>query len=377
VLSAASRERQPPAWAAQGPHAHPAGTPIGPSGPAHPGRQAPRPPPTVVAHPPQDGRHAAAAATSRWSLLPALPQPPASHGRSQRRPGLPGRAAGKRHSRPPNTARSGSAADPAGRRAGAAASSASRLPSAGARAARRCGRPPRPRPVPVAQGAPPHRPGLQRHRLTWTGRTRPDRRGGHQAAGHRTGRHRTGGHRPSGPPDPWTTNPGDRTPDGLDTGRLDSRIPDDEPDGRTPHGGRGPATDATAGVLGLSTTASSRIPSRLAVGTPNRVSPTGPTGAMASAHPGRRAEPSSARRHVSAGALVSCRCHDEQGNIGLPCRRPERWTPSRGGRAAEMASLAAAYRPASGLRSLPGPRSWDSSSPSPETCRSLITRFGW
>jgi hypothetical protein len=152
---------------------------------------------------------------------------------------------------PPCTARSGSAADPADPRATAAASSASRPPSADPRAARRRGRPPRPRPVPVVQGAPPHRPSPTA--TAWGGRdgrvrtdgvdtrgldagrvdtVRPDRRSPgrpHQVTGHRMG---------------WTPN------------GLDSRAPDD---GTRMGGhlawGRGPATDATAGVLGLSTTA--------------------------------------------------------------------------------------------------------------------------
>jgi hypothetical protein len=67
----------------------PAGTPSGPSGPRPPGQQAPSPPPTVVAHPAQERSHAAAAATSRRSLLPAH-SAAVSDGCSARRPGLPG-----------------------------------------------------------------------------------------------------------------------------------------------------------------------------------------------------------------------------------------------------------------------------------------------
>jgi hypothetical protein len=55
------------------------------------------------------------------------------------------------------------------------------------------------------------------------------------------------------------------TPDGLDTGRLDSRIMDGESDGWTPHAGRGPATDAMAGLLASPTMAT----------TPNRWMPAG------------------------------------------------------------------------------------------------------
>ena len=79
--------------------------------------------------------------------------------------------------------------------------------------------------------APPPRPDPHRHRLRWD-QTDASGRGGHQAAGHRVGGHRragrwTGGQRTAGPPDPLDDDPGDRTPDGLDTGRLDSPIPDD------------------------------------------------------------------------------------------------------------------------------------------------------
>jgi hypothetical protein len=133
----------------------------------------------------------------------------------------------------------------------------------------------------------------QRHRPVWRRRTGPDRRGGQQPAGHRTAGHRTGGHQPAGrwtgghlraghrtgghlraghrtgghlraghrtggqqmtgPPDTRTTNPGGRPPDGLDTGRLDRRIPDDDPGWVntrcwTP-------TDAMAGVFAVSTRA--------------------------------------------------------------------------------------------------------------------------
>jgi hypothetical protein len=62
------------AWAA----AHPAGKPIGPAAARPPGPQAPLQPPTVVAHPDQDGSHATGAATSRCSLLVPTAQPPAT-----------------------------------------------------------------------------------------------------------------------------------------------------------------------------------------------------------------------------------------------------------------------------------------------------------
>jgi hypothetical protein len=70
-----------------------------------------------------------------------------------------------------------------------------------------------------------------------TGRTRPDGRGGHQTAGHQTAGHQTaghqtagrwtGGHRPSGPPDPWTTTPGDRTPERAGHQTAGQPDPDD------------------------------------------------------------------------------------------------------------------------------------------------------
>jgi hypothetical protein len=78
--------------------------------------------------------------------------------------------------------------------------------------------PPGPRLVPVVQVAPPHPAGPQRHRLRWRRRTRPDGRG-RTPEGWTLDRWTPHG-RTAGP---RTTNPGDRTPDGLDTGRLDSR----------------------------------------------------------------------------------------------------------------------------------------------------------
>jgi hypothetical protein len=77
----------------------PAGKPIGPAGPVHPGgrlhyNHAPWSPTQ-----PQHASHAAGAATSRCSLLRAY-RAAASHGRSARRPGLPGRAAGTRGRHP-------------------------------------------------------------------------------------------------------------------------------------------------------------------------------------------------------------------------------------------------------------------------------------
>jgi hypothetical protein len=69
-------------------------------------------------------------------------------------------------------------------------------------------------------GCPPHLPGPNATARHGRRQTHPDRRGGHQPAGrwpggHQRAGHRTGGQQATGPPDTWTTNPGDRTPDGL------------------------------------------------------------------------------------------------------------------------------------------------------------------
>ena len=84
--------------------------PVGPPGPPT-GRQARRRPRTVVAHPAEDGSHAAGAATSRCSPLPC---PPRSHPRRVlRAPAWPaGRSAVKRGRCGPHpTRRPGSATD--------------------------------------------------------------------------------------------------------------------------------------------------------------------------------------------------------------------------------------------------------------------------
>jgi hypothetical protein len=168
-------------------------------------------------HPPwsppaQDGSHAAAAATSRWRLLPC---PPRSHKRrrSARRPGLPSRAAGQ--ARPPAVTPPGpgppptptdhrdSAAPPP---SGPARPSIQPLQHAAAHpdstvpvvpVARRLDL------VPTAAGG----------GMRWT---RPDERGGQPPAGHRTAGHRTAGHQTAGHPTGWT-------PDGLDTQRAGHR----------------------------------------------------------------------------------------------------------------------------------------------------------
>jgi hypothetical protein len=204
-----------------------AGTPIGPfPGPIHPGGRlhddhAPWSPTQ-----PKSGSHPAGAATPRRQ--PAALRTPAWPAWS-----LSG------YARPPHPTRPGRQRLPTDQRATPAASPAPQACSAVDRAARRRGSPPGPRPVPVVTGAPPHRPGLQRHRPMWeetdasgpTGRT-PDRldTGGVDTGGVDTGRagRWTGGHQPSGPPDPGrrpqvTGHRTGWTPDGLHC-----RIPDDD-----------------------------------------------------------------------------------------------------------------------------------------------------
>jgi hypothetical protein len=154
----------------------PAGTSRGLSGAAHPGRQARRRPRTVVAPQPEDGSHAAGAATSRCSP-PRAHSAAARDGRSARRPDLPGRSARTRGRRGPHpTRRPGSATDLPPTNATAAAWPHPGLPrpSIEPSTARQPHGPP---PVPV-RVARPARPGFPtpppEHGRR---RTRPDRRG--------------------------------------------------------------------------------------------------------------------------------------------------------------------------------------------------------
>jgi hypothetical protein len=104
-------------------------------------------------------------------------------------------------------------------------------------------------------------------------------------AGHRTG---------------WTP---DRLDTGRsDTGRLDRRTPDDGTAEWTPYGGRGPATDAVAGVLALPTAAT----------TPDRWMPAGRSAGQPP--PGRPANQDSSaasttRTGPALAATVGCRCY--------------------------------------------------------------------
>jgi hypothetical protein len=173
----------------------PAGTPIAPSGPAHPRRQAPRQPRTVVAYPAQDGSHAAAAAPRAAACsVPSRRQPPAL-----RTPAWPAWLLSG-HARPSARNPARRLATPTDQRASSPASPAPGL-LAVERLGRRRGSPPGPRPVPVVQVA--RRTGLVLNVTARCGRrrTRPDRRTD-------TGRLDTGR---------------------LDTSRPDRRIPDVEP----------------------------------------------------------------------------------------------------------------------------------------------------
>jgi hypothetical protein len=230
ALSAASRERSLAAWAALGPHPHPRRQAYRPFRAVHPGsRRHDHHPPWSPAQPRTTATQQGCG-NSRCSLLPCH-SAAASHGRSARRPGLPGRAAGTRGRRPPTT-RPGSPPDtPTDRRASSAASPASS--------------PARPstKPLNGTVGCPPYRP--------WSPTPPPDV-GQTDVAG-RTGadtrRLDTGRWTPDG----WTLH--EWTADGRTAGPRTA-----EPDGWTPHAGRGPETDAVAGVLASSTTAT--VPDR-------------------------------------------------------------------------------------------------------------------
>jgi hypothetical protein len=143
--------------------------------------------------------------------------------RSARRPGLPGRSAGKRgrHRRTP-TRRPGPATALPLTNAMSAASPASRPPRPSLEpspARQPQGLPP----APVVTVARPPRPGPQRHCLSMggDGRVRTDR-GRHQTAGQRTAGRWTGGQQTADRRTRWTTAPGHRTPDGRTAG---SRTP--------------------------------------------------------------------------------------------------------------------------------------------------------
>jgi hypothetical protein len=185
--------------------------------PRQPRRQRPRPPRTVVAHPAPDGSHTPGAATSRRSLLPC-PRAAARHRRFARRPSLPGRSActrGRCRAHPPGQAASDSHRPP--RDLGGVARA---LKPAGRRPSRSTARqPPGPRQVPAVTVAPAAPAWSQRLRPVWEETDASGPTGGHQPARHRTAGHQragrwTGGHQTAGPPDPPTTTPGDRTPDG-------------------------------------------------------------------------------------------------------------------------------------------------------------------
>jgi hypothetical protein len=269
ALSAASRERSLAAWAALGPHPHPRRQAHRPLRARPPGRQPPRPPRSVVAHPAR-GRQP----RGRCGLLPCPPRSPpatgAPHagltcpgGQPQARPPPAPDPARVRH-RPPRRPWVTSAASPA---SGPARPSTEPLDDA---AAHRdldpfpwCGLPCRIglSPDAAACWGPDGRvrtDGVDTSRLD-TGRVdivRPDRR----TPGRRT---RVTGHRTGWTPDGWT--PDGRTPDGLDTGRTGHQTAGHRTGGSPdPDDGTGwvdttwwtrTGDDAMAGVLALPATA--------------------------------------------------------------------------------------------------------------------------
>ena len=181
---------------------------------------------------------------------PPGPRAAAGDGRSARRPGLPGRPAS---SGPPPAPDPAPGPPPTMRNLGVACV---RAGSAVDRAAQRRGSPQGPRPVPVVRV--PRRLGLSP--LPPPHRNQPDASG-------RTGRTPAG--RTPDRPDTSRPDAGSRTTNPVtDTGQAGHRTAGHrtagprttEPDGWTPHAGRGPAADAMVGVLALSSTAT--VPDR-------------------------------------------------------------------------------------------------------------------
>jgi hypothetical protein len=205
--SAPARCRLGPRW---GRTPIPAGTSPGPSGSAHPAVRLGDDHTAWSSTQPEDGSHAAAAATSRCSL-PLVPtaQPPAT-GRAARRPGLPGRSAGKRGRRGPHhpAARVRHRPPTDQRDFGSVA----RVPASATVVEPSTARQPQgPPPVPMVRVARPPRPGPHRHRLSERRRTRPT--DGADTRRLDTARGDTGQ---------------------LDTGQLDSSRPTAGPSGRRP-----------------------------------------------------------------------------------------------------------------------------------------------
>jgi hypothetical protein len=228
------------------------------------------------------------------SLLPC-PRA-ASHRRSARRPGPPGRSAGTRGR--PHPTRPGSATDiPTAQRATSAASPPGLL---GRRPSRPTARPPTGTSTrPCGDGCPPHRPGRQRHHLTWdetdaSGRTGADNR--RLDAGRVDSRRPDPGRRPQ-----VTGHRTDWTPDGLDSRTPGRR----HRDGWTPHAGHRRSTDATAGVLAVSTTATTPDRSR-AAGRCCGQTPSGRATTRTAQQQRRRGHPA-ATDGLATAATVSCR----------------------------------------------------------------------
>jgi hypothetical protein len=142
----------------------------------------------------------------------------ARHGRSERRPGLPGPLSGQaRPPRPPLNPAARVRQRPPMPNAPSVASPASRPPGPSVEPSP-VRQPPGPSPVSVVRVARPARPGFPTPppEVGGDGRVRMDG-GRHQTAGHRTGGQQTADRRTL-----WTTTPGDQTPDGWTAG---SRTP--------------------------------------------------------------------------------------------------------------------------------------------------------
>src|SRR5829696_4163825 len=221
----------------------PPARPLALSGPSTPdGRPHDHHPPWSPTQP-EDGSHAAGAATSRAARSrdhSAAAATGAPHAGLACLVAQPSRAAADALTQP----RQGPPPTPTDQRATSAASPAPGL--LGRRPNRSTARQPTgTRPVPVVTGArrtdlgPTPPPGMGGDGRVRTDEADTSRLDAGRVDTRRAG-HRTGGQQTTGPPDTRTTNPGDRTPDGLDTERLDRRIPDDDLGWWTPDAGQRP-----------------------------------------------------------------------------------------------------------------------------------------
>jgi hypothetical protein len=259
-----------------------------------PGRQAPRRPRTVVAHPALVDSYAAGAATScrQPAPVPSRRQPPAL-----RTPAWPAWSlCGYARPPAPNPARVGHRhPDCSTRDLGSVAPRLARPSTEPPDGAAPTGTSTRP----CGDGCPPHRPGRQRHHLTWdetdaSGRTGADNR--RLDAGRVDSRRPDPGRRPQ-----VTGHRTDWTPDGLDSRTPGRR----HRDGWTPHAGHRRSTDATAGVLAVSTTATTPDRSR-AAGRCCGQTPSGRATTRTAQQQRRRGHPA-ATDGLATAATVSCR----------------------------------------------------------------------